>query len=139
MICSKCGNETEEDWEFCPRCGARISRNDLFSDIFEMVEKEISNVNKRVSELDDLFEKNFEVLDISPFFRTKPKGRGFTIKITQSSGDKPKVSVKTFGNVDRKGIEHEIEKIGLEKFPTSARTHVSYEVSKGVYSKQPSD
>ena len=40
-----------------------------------------------------------------------------TSEITPPAVNKPKVSVKTFGNVDRKEIEQEVEKMGLESKP----------------------
>ncbi|MBN2042328.1 MAG: zinc ribbon domain-containing protein [Candidatus Aenigmarchaeota archaeon] len=106
MKCGNCGNHTEDGWEFCPKCGARLRGEEIFSDVFERVEKEMDQFSK-------MFDKDFEVFDLSPFFRKTPRGNGFSIKITQSNKNKPKVSVKTFGNVDRKEIEHEVERMGL--------------------------
>jgi hypothetical protein len=43
---------------------------------------------------------------LSPFFRqVKQKGAGFTIKIVSGTGVKPKVEVRTFGNVDQEKIQ----------------------------------
>ena len=105
MKCRRCGADVRGDWEFCPRCGARIS-GDMFSDMFSRMERELKEMGK-------MFERDFEVFDLSPFFRKPLRGRGFSIKITQSSGEKPKVSVKTFGNVNREEIEKEVRKLGF--------------------------
>ncbi len=107
MKCGNCGSQVNDEWDFCPKCGVRFERKDVFSDVFERVEGEMNHLNK-------LFEKNFEVFDISPFFKKTPMGNGFSIKITQSADQKPRVSVKTFGNVDKKDIEHEIERMGFK-------------------------
>ena len=92
MKCKVCGNDMEGEWEYCPRCGAR-SRSMMpnFNDIF-------SRVEKQMREMKDI-EKNFEIMDISPFFRNVPKGgKGFSIKITRTGNDKPKVEVRNFGS-----------------------------------------
>jgi len=65
--------------------------------------------------MDKMFERDFEVFDLSPFFRKPMKGRGFSIKITRSSGKEPKVSVKTFGDVDKKEVEEEVKGLGFRE------------------------
>lgn len=107
MRCQKCGAEAREGWRFCPRCGSRLSE-DMFTDVFSRMEREFKEMGKG-------FERNFEVLDLSPFFRKPTKGRGFSIKITRSSGEEPKVSVKTFGDVDRGEIEKEVRNLGFRE------------------------
>ncbi|NIO22543.1 MAG: zinc-ribbon domain-containing protein [Candidatus Aenigmarchaeota archaeon] len=107
MKCRKCGADTREGWRFCPRCGS-ILGEDLFASVFSRMERELK-------EMDRVFERNLEVFDLSPFFRKPVKGRGFSINITRSSGEKPRVSVKTFGNVDIKEIEEEVKKLGLRE------------------------
>jgi HSP20 family molecular chaperone IbpA len=98
----------ESGWEYCPKCGSRLERG--LSDIFSRVEKEAEEMSKA-------FEKNFEVFNLPSGPRQKPVSRGFSIKIVQGSGQKPKVSVNTFGDVDRKGLENEIRKLGVIKAP----------------------
>ena len=105
MRCRNCGTEVNEKLEFCPRCGFRLG-GDLFTDVFSRMEKELK-------EMDRMFERDFEVFDLSPFFRKPTRGRGFSIKITQGPGGEPKVSVKTFGDVDRREIEKEVNKMGF--------------------------
>ncbi len=101
MKCGRCGSDVKEGWTYCPKCGNPLRRRDLFSDMFDRMRREMK-------EMDRVFEKDMQFLDISPFFRQqKPRGSGFTIRITRAGGKEPKVSVKTFGNVD-KGMKREI-------------------------------
>jgi len=105
MRCPNCGSRVEDDWGFCPRCGNRL-KGDMFTDVFSRIEREFKEMGR-------MFERNFEVFDLSPFFTKPIKGRGFSIRITQTSGEKPKISVKTFGDVDRKEIEEEMKRLGF--------------------------
>lgn len=105
MKCPNCGYDTEEGWDYCPRCGFKLGGR-RFSDIF-------SRVEKGFGEMDRSFDKNFEVFDISPFFRKSPKGSGFTVRITQSTGKKPRVDIRTYGDVDRKRVEEKLKIMGL--------------------------
>lgn len=113
MRCPRCGSGVNEGWSFCPKCGSRLERN-LFGDVFERMGQEMKN---ELKSMDRAFERNFEVLDLSPFFRKPIRSSGFSIKITRSGSEKPKVSVKTFGDVDRKELESETGKLGFEKAP----------------------
>ena len=100
MRCPRCGAEIHKGWHYCPVCGFRLKgpASDV-DDIFSIVEKEIKEVDK-------LFEKNLEFFDLTPWFR---KGkRGFTIRITQNSGRKPDIVVKTYGDVDKEKVEKEV-------------------------------
>jgi HSP20 family molecular chaperone IbpA len=111
MRCANCGRETDARWKFCPSCGAEleIKERALFGDVFERMEREMSEMNKAL-------EKNFEFADLIPMFpkNTKPmRGSGFSIKITQGTGHKPKVSIQTFGDVPKKAIEKEADKMGF--------------------------
>jgi HSP20 family molecular chaperone IbpA len=104
MICRRCGKDVEKGWRFCPNCGAGIEREgSLFDDIF-------SRFRKEFKEMDRLFDKEFEVLDLSPFFRApqKPKTSGFTIKITRRDHEQPRVDVRTFGNVNNNEVRREV-------------------------------
>jgi len=112
MNCSRCGSKIEKDWGFCPRCGSRTS-GDFFEGIFSRMRKEIAEMNR-------LFEKDIEAFDLSPWFRDMqksriffhPKSSGFSIKIVQSGGKKPEISVRTFGDMDREKVKREIEGMG---------------------------
>lgn len=74
-----------------------------FSSIFKDMQKELDKMN-------NIFEKNFEVFDMRPFFSQPVKGKGFTIKITTKSGNKPEVSIKTFGDVDPRKVQQSVSK-----------------------------
>ena len=88
---------------------------DFFDEIFSRMRKELAEMNK-------LLEKDIEAFDISPWFKdmdkrkivlANPKGSGFSIKIVQSGGKEPEVSVKTFGDVDREKLQKEVNGLGL--------------------------
>ena len=109
MICRKCGSNVENEWHFCPSCGSPLRRTDDFGDVFERMEQEMKGMSKA-------FEKDFEFADISPMFpkNTKPaRGGGFSIKIIQAGGGKPKFDIQTFGDVNRKEVENEASKLGF--------------------------
>jgi len=103
--CEECGSRMDKDWEFCPKCGNNLRQRsgDIFSEIFERFGQEFGEMNK-------MFEKQMEAVDISPMFR-KPKtghGGGFSISIMTSRNNPPKVSVKTFGDVDERKLKQQI-------------------------------
>ncbi|RLJ04603.1 MAG: hypothetical protein DRP18_04515 [Candidatus Aenigmatarchaeota archaeon] len=106
MKCPNCGAEVNEGWKYCPRCGYNL-KDDMFSgfpDISRIIEKMEKEMNR-------MLDKNIEVFDLSPLFRSpniKRKTRGFTIKITSMGNKPPKVFVKTFGDVDKKDVIKEI-------------------------------
>jgi len=120
MRCRRCGSDAKEGWKFCPSCGSAIEKperserpreSDLFTDVFERMEKEMGEMNRS-------FERNFEVIDLSPFFQksTKPlRGSGFSIRISHSGDGKPKVDVQTFGDVNRKQVESEASRLGFRE------------------------
>ncbi len=114
MKCGRCGNDAKEGWTYCPKCGNPLRRRDVFSDMFDRMRREMK-------EMDRVFEKDMQFFDISPFFRQqKPRGSGFTIRITRAGGKEPKVSVKTFGNVDnnvRRELSEELGEMGVPKQP----------------------
>lgn len=117
MRCPNCGREIEKGWNYCPNCGARF-RRDFFSSIFDRM---FSSMNRELREMNKMMEKNIEALDLSPFFirpfraTVKPQGSGFSIRITRSGGSPPRVSVRTFGNVDRERIREQVqEQLGVK-------------------------
>jgi len=74
----------------------------LIDDIMEKMTKEMRQTRS-------LFSKDFEAFDLSPYFKNG-KGTGFSIKIVQNSHNKPKISIKTFGNMDKNKLEKQIQK-----------------------------
>jgi len=113
MRCARCRNDAKDGWEYCPKCGNVLKRRDLFSDMFNRMRKEMKDMDKT-------FEKDMQFFDISPFFRQKPRGSGFTIKITRGGNAQPKVSVKTFGNVN-KNIRDDIADELQEMVPETSK------------------
>jgi HSP20 family molecular chaperone IbpA len=129
MNCQVCGSRMEKGWGFCPRCGSRAS-GDFFGEIFSRMRKELAEMNR-------LMEKDIEAFDLSPWFReierkapARPKGSGFTIKIVQSGGGKPDISVRTFGDVDKGKLGREIEGLG-------ALQGTGKPVSRGLFRPKP--
>jgi HSP20 family molecular chaperone IbpA len=107
MRCENCGSEVKEGWAYCPRCGAKAgNRGDIFSELMKGFEKQFREINKRM-------ERDFEVMDLSPFFRSSPKGRGFSIKITRTNNEQPKIEVNKFGQEERKEIREDMPKMKM--------------------------
>lgn len=119
MRCPNCGKDIEKGWNYCPNCGARF-RRDFFSSLFDRM---FSRMDRELGEMNRLMEKNIEALDISPFFRQmeemKPRGSGFSIRIRGIGGSPPRVSVRTFGDVDRGKVREQIKRqlgtLGFER------------------------
>lgn len=122
MMCNRCNKKAEKGWRFCPNCGSIIHARSksLFDDIF-------SRFRGEFKEMDKAFEKEFEVLDLSPVFRQnhhlgnhrKVNRKGFTIKITRRNDQRPRVNVQTFGNIDRNAVRKEVSEemkgLGMEE------------------------
>lgn len=113
MNCPRCGTKIEKGWNYCPRCGYRPGAGifgQAFEEIFPRFMKQMEEMNKQL-------EKEFEALDLSPFFRTRPEElklgkpvrKGFSIRIFQRNRERPKLFVKTFGDVNRERIQREIQ------------------------------
>jgi HSP20 family molecular chaperone IbpA len=104
MICRRCGKKAEKGWRYCPNCGLGVEHHSrsIFDDIFSRFRREFKDMDK-------MFDKDFEVLDLSPLIRNfqKPRGSGFSIKITRRGREQPKVDIQTFGNVDRNVVRKE--------------------------------
>lgn len=110
MKCANCRANVDERWQFCPKCGNRLRRRrSLFDQIFSHFGRELEQMDKQMRGMDRM-ERRFEALDLSPFFRQPSKGRGFKIKIVRHGGEKPKVSVQTFGDVNREEITDQLKK-----------------------------
>jgi len=123
MKCSECGSALERGWRYCPRCGSRPVRGINFSNIFSRMRKEMDEMSRGV---DKSFERNMEAFDISPYFRKQPKSSGFTIKIVSGTGMKPKINVRTFGDVKREDVNKQVsEQLGYktkQKIPVGHRS-----------------
>jgi HSP20 family molecular chaperone IbpA len=105
MTCRRCGKKVEKGWRFCPNCGSVTERQSrsMFDDIFSRFRREFRDMDK-------MFNKEFELLDLSPFLRQqgRPRGAGFTIKITRRNNERPDVNVRTFGNIDNNVVRKEV-------------------------------
>jgi hypothetical protein len=113
MNCPRCEIKIEKGWNYCPRCGYRPGTGifgQAFDEIFPRFMKQMEETNKQL-------EKEFEAFDLSPFFRIKPRElktgkpvrKGFSVRIFQRNRERPKVFVRTFGNVNRERIQREIQ------------------------------
>jgi len=128
MRCRRCGSDLQNNWGYCPRCGARRDADafDAFGrDLFSQIFSQMRNSFQDFEELEKgMFEKDIEALDLSPWFRRKQEegklrpiqGKGFSVHITSGTGIKPKVTIKTYGDVNRERVEKEVyEKFGAKK------------------------
>ncbi|MEM5871603.1 MAG: zinc ribbon domain-containing protein [Candidatus Aenigmatarchaeota archaeon] len=136
MRCPNCGSKVNENWSFCANCGFELRKRefDLFGDDFsKLVDRMVKEITDEMNERFGAFEKNFEVLDLSPFFTRPIKSSGFSIKITHESGKKPKISIKTFGDVNEKEIENEIKKLGFKpETPKVSEKPMKTEERRGI-------
>ncbi len=107
--CDSCGANTGKGWKYCPNCGASVGQDSqIFSEVFDMLAEQLSEVNK-------MFENQVEAIDLSPWFKKGTHGRGFSIKIITSGGRQPKVSIQTFGDVDKAQLKRKVyDELGFE-------------------------
>ena len=118
MKCPRCGSEVEKGWKYCPSCGETLQNGGFFNigRIFDRFQKMQEEISKSM-------EKDFEVFDLSPAFGKplKKSARGFTIRITRAGNNEPKISVKTFGDVDKETVRDEMKgmagDMGMQKSP----------------------
>lgn len=112
--CDVCGSEVKEEWEFCSRCGAKTKKMRLFAfgleDVFKQFGREFERIEKEMRSI----EREFGVIDLSqiqPMLRAKKPGvRGFTIQIQTKTGERPKIDIKTFGDVKKEEITKSVSK-----------------------------
>ena len=144
MNCPRCGANVENGWEFCPNCGVRFKkRNDFFNGIFD-IGKIFDRFSKMQGEINKSLEKDFEVFDLSPAFRKPVKGKstGFSIRITRLGGNEPRVSVNTFGDVDKGAVKKEVqelvEDVGVKfKKPAEEQKPKEKELPVPKYTEEP--
>jgi len=134
--CPRCGRSIERGWNFCPFCGFRPESSPpvfsgtfggIFDKLMKRLAKQMEDIDTQTMEVD----RNFEVMDLSPFFRNMkkidldkhirmsgPNAKGFTIRISKSNQNDPKVDVKTFGNMDeamQKQIQEQLKRMGIRQ------------------------
>jgi HSP20 family molecular chaperone IbpA len=132
MKCARCGYELDEDWRFCPRCGSRRGGDkldDFGRDLFSQMFGRIRNSFREFDEMEKAFDKDIQAIDLSPFLRgekgSAPRKRGFTVHIRRGTGMKPRVDIKTFGNVKRDAVEKQVkEKFGMGKPAERRKVHL---------------
>jgi HSP20 family molecular chaperone IbpA len=134
MRCRRCGFELDGKWGFCPRCGTRKG-GDMFDsfgrDLFSQIFSQMRNSFRDMEGFERMFERDIEALDLSPWFRRRPdkervlkplQKKGFTVHITTGTGMRPKVNVKTYGDVNKEKIEREVyDKLGVQKIPQTQK------------------
>ncbi len=120
MKCPRCRKDTEKGWEYCSSCGFRLARTERRDSGFRL-DNIFKRFDKQMQGMGRMFEKDFEVFDLSPMFkelRERPvekKTRGFRITMSSGTGREPKISVKTFGD-EKDEIRKEIlEQLSGEK------------------------
>jgi HSP20 family molecular chaperone IbpA len=90
MKCNECGLDLSEKWVFCPKCGSEVKAGSEKDYLFDELNKEAERICQKIDK-DDL-------LDIKPLFEKSNRASGFSIKITNTRGEKPKIDVKSFGD-----------------------------------------
>ncbi|MEM5815661.1 MAG: zinc ribbon domain-containing protein, partial [Candidatus Aenigmatarchaeota archaeon] len=105
--CPRCGEEINKDWNYCPFCGYPLKkeyrREEEFKSIFGFDEFD-RLIEKELKEFDKLFKMDFKI----PRIKIPEEGgfSGISITIHSGTGIKPKIEVKTYG--DMKKYEPEI-------------------------------
>jgi HSP20 family molecular chaperone IbpA len=123
MKCPRCKRDVEKGWEYCSSCGFMLKNDDFsrFDDMFKRVNKQMEQMNR-------MFDKDFEVFDLSPVFnelREKPverKARGFRITMNSGTGREPKVSVQTFGDSNNEMRKDILEQLADKGAKPSAKS-----------------
>jgi HSP20 family molecular chaperone IbpA len=135
----------EKGWNFCPFCGLRPDQapqafggavGGVFDKLMKRLAKQMEDIDRKNQRTD----RNFEVIDLSPMFKDmkeigqkklkamgKPGASGFSIRISRTNENNPKVDVKTYGNVDnekiQKQVNEQLKRMGMEQYvrPASYR------------------
>lgn len=118
MECKECGLELSEKWAFCARCGEKVNISEKIDNVFDELNKEAERISQKIN--------NDDLLDMKPLFEKSNRATGFSIKITNTKGEKPKIDVKKLGdaNVSLK----KIKKSNSRKIPkkvVNPRTKIS--------------
>lgn len=110
--CPDCDTELSLDWSFCPSCGEPLKAARRMPAFPEMggFEDMFSQMDRQMADMDKLFAQPMKV----PRIVMRPGGSGFSITITSGTGQKPQVSVKTFGGAKR--LEPQIkQQLGVDR------------------------
>lgn len=126
MKCPRCGADVERDWKYCPECGQNLRggfRAGPFDDIFSRLREEMREMNQ-------MFDRDLEAFDISPFFDRSP-GKGFSVKISRSGNREPEVHVETYGDVDEEEIKERVRRqLGIGEVKAQKKEKPKLKVGK---------
>ena len=105
-VCGNCGEKIRTECKYCPNCGEYAERGEkTFDDMNRYFKDMFHGVDKEFERIDKLFSQTAKSPKVT--FRL-PGGGGISVTIVSSSGMKPKVNVKTYGNY--KQLEPEIKR-----------------------------
>ncbi len=126
MICRRCGKKVDGGWRFCPNCGSALEHagKSLFDDMF-------SRFRRELKETDRTLDNEFEVLDLSQFFRSLGLGipsrthpgplKGTPFRAQASSGAHPG-TLKGTGSPRGSGFTIKITKYGGKQPSVDVKT-----------------
>jgi hypothetical protein len=101
--CPNCGARVDSSWRYCPSCGGELQL-DFFEDFFQ-------EFNRKMRKMTGAIDHNFEAFDAKPMFA--PTAGGFTLRVTRRNAEKPKVEVRTFGNVRPEDVTRQLQNAGM--------------------------
>ncbi len=124
MFCHKCGKKIDENWDFCPSCGAQVMKPLKFKrqepsfsidNLLKSFDKQFRNLPHQMESDMRRMEKDFEVFNLRPVSEPRMKKNGFSVSIKSGTGQKPKINIKTFGDVDPRIVQEQLErKFGIK-------------------------
>jgi len=85
----------------------------MIEDVFSKFKEEFANMGK-------FFERDFEAFDLGR--EQRPKSRGFSIRIVSGTGREPKVSIQTFGDMNKDEVRKQVSNhLGVEPQPPAGQ------------------
>jgi hypothetical protein len=121
LFCPRCHERIDENWSFCPRCGAKLPSSGSstgsppatpVSDLFKDIEKQMKDALGADGSRDiQFFDLKPEFTKKNPFFRSG----GFRVKITRAGDGPPEIDIKSFGDIDEKMAERMKETLEAQK------------------------
>lgn len=109
MRCGNCGSSVDKKWRYCPACGQE-QEHDVFEDMFDFGGL-FRRMNKEFQDFErtsNVAEKEMEIFNLMPEMKKSRVG-GFSINIAQQGDGQPKVSVRTFGDLNKKDVEKSLK------------------------------
>ncbi|MBW6461869.1 MAG: zinc ribbon domain-containing protein [DPANN group archaeon] len=124
MYCHKCGKMVEDHWDFCPSCGSSVIKPIKFKrpssvlpldNLVDSFKRQFDEINKFMERDLHGLEKDFEVFNLRSEKNPKIIRNGFSVSISSGTGQKPKIDIKTFGDIDKTKLAEEFKKnLGLK-------------------------